>query len=292
MKRPIWTTMLAMGALVAGCSAVPFTSARAQENLKCAPQDLAKDYPALVGKTVTIGVDGEEQPYAYRDPKDFSKIIGIDADLSRAVLKCVGIRYKFVVGGWSGLLPAVMGDQINIMWDNLYYTPVRAKKLDYVIYMRAADGVLVKAGNPKHIGSLSDACGLPGGALLGTVEEQALRTQSAKCVAEGKPSMRIMTAPNQADLTRLLSNGRADLIMNDYFIMSWLGSHFPKEYHLAAKVVTGDLLGVGLAKSETELTQAVYQGLRVEQANGTQKKILERYGVDPSLVLPAKIVTK
>ena len=89
---------------------------------------LLKNIRVLVGKTVKIGADPQTPPYVYRDAKDFDKVIGFDADLARAVLDCGGIKYEFFLGGWSGLLPAVMAGQIDIMWDALYYTSERAKR--------------------------------------------------------------------------------------------------------------------------------------------------------------------
>lgn len=292
MKISIWAMAIAIGVQLVAYSAVPLRSARAQEAAKCQPENRAKDYPSLVSKTIKIGADPETQPYVYRDPKDFNKVIGIDADLARAVLECVGLRYSFVLGGWSGLLPAAMAGQIDVMWDDLYYTPVRAKKLDYVIYMQAADAGLVEAGNPKHISSLGDVCGLTGASLLGTVEEEMLRSQDKKCQASGKSGIRILTAANNAALTRLLEHGRTDIILNDIGLNSWLAAHNPDKYKLAFKVVTGYNLGAGVAKDDGQLARAIESGLRIVQANGTQKAIMQRYNVDPSLETPAKLLTK
>jgi hypothetical protein len=33
-----------------------------------------------------------------RDPKDFSQLIGFDADLARAVFDCAGVKYEFFLG--------------------------------------------------------------------------------------------------------------------------------------------------------------------------------------------------
>ena len=69
-----------------------------------------------------------------------------------------GVPVEFFTGGWSGLLPAVVAGQADLMWDTLYYTPERAKQIDYVIYMTAATGGLVAKGNPKKITSILTMC--------------------------------------------------------------------------------------------------------------------------------------
>ena len=73
----------------------------------CEPSKVAQKYPSLAGKTIKIGVDPESPPYAFRDSKDFNKIIGADADMARAVFACAGVKTEFFTGGWSGLLPAL-----------------------------------------------------------------------------------------------------------------------------------------------------------------------------------------
>ncbi len=89
----------------------------------CEPAKLATKYSGLKGRTIKIGADPQTPPYVMRDPADFEKVVGVDADLARAVFDCMGVKYEFFLGGWSGLLPAVMSNQIDVMWDNLYYKP-------------------------------------------------------------------------------------------------------------------------------------------------------------------------
>ena len=126
---------------------------------KCEPDKLATKYPGLAGKTIRIGQDGESPPYSYRDPNNFDNLIGLDADMARAAFACIGVPVEFKTGAWSGLLPAVIAGQLDVMWDTLYYTPERAKSVDFVSYMIAATGGLVAKGNPKSIKSLDDVCG-------------------------------------------------------------------------------------------------------------------------------------
>ena len=68
---------------------------------KCEPDKLAEKYPGLVGKTIRIGQDGESPPYSFRDPSNFTNLIGLDADMARATFACIGVPIEFKTGGWS-----------------------------------------------------------------------------------------------------------------------------------------------------------------------------------------------
>src|ERR1700738_5715418 len=181
------------------------------DDVACEPAKLAAKYPSLAGRTIKVGQDGESVPFSMRDPKDFSKLVGLDADLAQATFSCIGVPMQFVVGTWSGLIPAAMSGQVDLMWDTLLYTPERAKKMDFVVYMNAATGMLVAKGNPKNIHSIGDLCGITATTTLGTTQEALLRDASGKCVAAGKAAVDIITSSDMPKRVRLGQDGRRHL---------------------------------------------------------------------------------
>ena len=282
-----WGTAVSAAAVAFVTMVVPGTAVA--EGAKCEPAKLAEKYPSLANKTILVGADGESPPYSMRDPKDFNHIIGVDADLARAAFKCVGAKFEFKLGGWSGLLPAVIAGQADAMWDNLYYTAERAKQVDYVLYMNAGTGALVKKGNPKKITGMDAVCGLTATAGLGTVEEAAFRDQSAKCQAAGKPAVNILTYPDIPAGTRLIQNDRADILLSDLAMVDQLAANNPAAFERGFKVISDFKIGVAVKKGNEDLLKAVADAMEVLQADGTQKKIFEEYKVDPALIVPTKI---
>jgi polar amino acid transport system substrate-binding protein len=258
----------------------------------CEPDKVATKYPSLAGKTIKVGQDGESPPYSFRDPKDFSHLIGLDADLARATFACAGLKIEFMTGGWSGLLPAVIAGQADVMWDTLYYTPERAKQADFVTYLTAATGGLVAKGNPKAIKSLDDICGMRATAGLGTVEEVAFRDLSKKCVAAGKKEVSIVTYPDMPGGTRLIQNDRADVMMTDLGMVNSFIKTSPAMFDKGFTIVTDYKIAVGYTKSNKDLGQAILDGLSVLRENGTEKEIFDKYGVDYSLSRVSEILTK
>ncbi len=259
----------------------------AAEDAKCEPDKLATKYPSLVGKTIKIGTDGETPPYSMRDPKDFNNLIGLDNDMARAAFQCIGVPIEFMIGSWSGLLPAVIAGQADVMWDTLYYTPERAKQADYVVYLRAATGGLVAKGNPKKITSLDGVCGVRATAGLGTTEEAVFRDLSKKCVAAGKPEIEIVTFPDIPAGARLVKNDRADLLMIDLGLVNSFIAADPTAYDLAFTILTDYKVGVGVAKNNKELTQAIFDALKILKAD-----VYAKYNFNHDQALPAEILTQ
>lgn len=227
-----------------------------------------------------------------RDGSDFSKVVGADVDLANAVLDCAGIKHEMFLGAWSGLLPATAGGQVDVFWDTLYYTPVRAKQIDYVLYMQAGTGALTQKGNPKNITSIDASCGTTYGVGLGTVEEAAMHKQDDACKAAGKAGVTIMTYPDTASGSRLVQSGRADIMLSDLSMVDLLAASNPALYQRAYKILTGFNIGAAVKKGNKDLLQAIYDGMQIMQANGTQKVIFTKYHLDPDLALPATIKTE
>ncbi|MFN3259671.1 MAG: ABC transporter substrate-binding protein [Pikeienuella sp.] len=257
----------------------------------CEPARLAEKYPGLAGKTLRIGADPQTPPYVMREDGNFENVIGVDADLARAVFDCHGIDYEFFLGGWSGLLPAVIAGQIDVMWNNLYYTAERAKQVDYVIYMQAGTGAMARAGNPTGAEGIDQLCGLNVGVGLGTVEEAAMRTETAACAAAGKPEINVFTFPDVGTGARLLDSGRADILLWDLAFVDARVKESPEKYSRAFLILSGFQIGAGVRNGNDELLAAVREGLEIVEANGRRDEIFQAYSVDVELGLPAAVKT-
>jgi polar amino acid transport system substrate-binding protein len=262
------------------------------DDTACEPTKLASKYPGLAGKTIKIGQDGESVPFSQRDPKDLTKLIGLDADLARATFACVGVPIDFTIGTWSGLIPAAMSGQVDIMWDTLLYTAERAKKLDFVVYMNAATGMLVAKGNPKNAHTLDDLCGLTATTQLGTTQEAMLREANAKCTAAGKSAVTIILSQDMPSSLRLVQSGRVDLAAVNKFVGDSMIASSPDKVQSAFDVVTGAKISVGIAKGNPDLVKAIKDGLATIRANGTEKAIYEKYQVDYSLTTDPTVLTE
>ena len=281
---------LRIGALAIGL-VVTAAAAEAQP-AGCEPGKLAEKYPTLAGRTLKIGVDPQTPPYVMRDANNFDQLVGFDADLARATLDCIGVQHEFFIGGWSGLLPALIAGQIDLFWNNLYYTTERAKQVDYVVYMQAGTGALGRAGNPKGIDGMGDLCGTTVAVGLGTVEEPQVKAEDETCRAAGKDGVTMMTFPDVAAGVRLVQGERADIMLYDLALIDALVVGNPSEYGRAFKILSGFGIGVAVNEKEPELLKAVAEALTLIQTSGEQDAIFKRYTIDTALGMPAEVKTQ
>jgi polar amino acid transport system substrate-binding protein len=290
LRRLARPALLAVAA-VAALTATP-AAAASQDQPACQPDQAATKYPSLAGKTIKIAADPAIQPYVFRDPANFDHLIGVDADLIPKVMSCVGLNYEYSLGAWGGLLPSVVAGQADMMWANLYYTPERAQQVDFVVFERAGTGGLVKAGNPKGIKSMDDVCGNAAAAGVGTVEETTFKQLSDKCVANGKQPIQLVDYPDIPAGARLIANDRADILLSDLGTTTALVQSSPDQFELGFTLFTDYKVGPAVQKGNADLLNAVYNGLKVQEANGTIKEVLQTYGIDPALAIPVERLTQ
>ena len=283
--RHMRTAMLA-GLVVSALSVMAAGPAGAA----CEPDKVATKYPGLAGKTLKVGLDPTLPPVMYRDPKDPSKIIGLDPDMIDAAMKCLGVKYELVGLDFGTLIPTLQAGQIQLVWSNIYYTPERAKAVDFVSYATTGTAGIVRKGNPKGIKSLADSCGTRAAPILGTVEEKAFREQSEKCVAAGKAPIEVTPYPNAPATTRALENDRADISMYDLVLVDQVVKQNPDKLERPFAFFTGIKIGAAVKKGDEELLRAIKEAIDALQANGTQKALLQKNGMDPALVIPAEIL--
>lgn len=252
----------------------------------CEPQKVATKYPGLAGKTITIGISAADKPNSYRDPNDLNKIVGFDADYATATFNCIGVPFQFAVGGWSGLLPALVSGQTDVMWDALYYTPDRAKSVDYVLYSSAASAIVVQKGNPQGIHALTDLCGHSAVTQIGSTEVATLQRESQACLDAKKKEIGITIAQDRPGAARELQNGRVDALLG----IGTVASYDATLFDIAATYNSGIKIGVGVRKGNEELERAIRDAILVLQKNGTAQKLYETYEMPTTLVVPAEIV--
>jgi polar amino acid transport system substrate-binding protein len=287
-EQPVnWISALLLGIVLTSAS----VAARADEVRPCEPEKVATRYPGLAGKTIKVGEDGVSLPFNFRDPNNPDHIIGSDADLARAAFKCIGVPLEFVTGTWSGLLPAVAGGRIDIMWDVLYYTPERAKMVDFVLYSTMADRAITHKGNPKNLHSLDDLCGIKGLAGLGTIEIVLLQNISDKCVAAGKPAMDLNTFQDRSQAWQMIETERVDVMLTNAVIAQAIAEQKPL-LEAGFSFLPGIKVGVAVAKGQTELARALADAILAIQANGEMAKIYEQYKLDPAWIRSPSILTQ
>jgi polar amino acid transport system substrate-binding protein len=291
MKHPVRAAAtLTIGAvLVAGCgSSSSSTKAAADTTPKdSACTAIAAKYPSLKGRKITLGTSPAPANYTTTDPKDPGKFVGLEPDLLDAVANCVGFTYTFKQLDFSGLIPAAQADHIAGLAAGMYASDDRAKQVSFVEYMKAGEASVVPKGNPKKLTSLESMCGLTASETVGTVENAIIEKQSKACVADGKAAIKVISFQGN-QLFDAVAQGRADIALTDAGVAGYLANSNPK-LAVGFPISSDFIFGIGVAKTQTDLKNAISDSLIEFKKNGQLEKLILKWGFSTDQLITPEI---
>ena len=247
-------------------------------------------YPGLKGKTINVGSNPGLNYYNFVDEADASKVIGLEPDLMGAISKCVGFTTQYQKMDFNGLIPALTSNRIDVITSGMYATEERAKQVNFVSYMKAAEAAVVAKGNPKKITGLDTMCGTRVAQVVGTVEVKVAEDQDKKCKAEGKPGMKFLNFNNNNQLTSALTGGRADIFLTDAGVAAYVAKQFPK-LEKGFDIVSDFQFGIGVNKGNQELLNAINESLLALHEKGELATVATKWGFSAEQVVKPALVT-
>lgn len=269
----------------AAAAAMMISGARAQT---CEPEKASAKYPAYAAKTVKVASAAAYPPFSYSDPKNLNQLTGLEIELIESVLKCAGVKYSFVAAPWAGTLVSILSGANDVAVGNINHRPDRAKEVDFVVFMRNGQSVIVRKGNAQKIKEPGDLCGKVGSASVGGSSMLALEQQSRGCVAGGKPAIQLQPAPEMEASYRQLGNERIDFVMDN---TASANTRLEKatEFEQAYSVSTNIAFGPVLAKGNDEMLRIVVDGMKVMQDTGEITRLTTKYNLPTDLLIPIEV---
>lgn len=253
----------------------------------CEPEKAAQKYPTYAGKLVKIAASPTQRPYAFVDPANPDRMVGLEVELVESAMKCAGLKYEFLRGTWVGLLAAMFSGSADVMAGNVNYRPDRAEKVDFILYTRAGSMAIVPKGNPKKITDVATLCGRLGAAIAGGSSALLIDRQSKVCVQDGKPAIEFQAAADPEAAYRQVASGRADFAMDDIAVFSMRVSTDP-QIQEGFKVLSGIVGGFVVPKGNAEMLAAVTDGLKVQERDGTLAALMKKYDLPTDLLIPVE----
>jgi polar amino acid transport system substrate-binding protein len=248
-------------------------------------------FPAAAADEIKAGSITNSPPmisYA----SDGTTLQGAIVDLAAAMSQEMGRKIAFESIPFPGLLPAMEAKRIDIVFSLMNDIPEREKLIDFVDFFNLSTMLLIRKGNPEHVDSLETLCGKTVSTVQGSTQLALVEQASTKCVAAGKASIQNLQYAQPADARTQVQIGRVAAFLGNSPVMVYLAKTAGEGKIF--DVVPGHVyqpvpLGIGVAKSNTQLRDALQKSLNALIANGTYRKILEKYGIESGAVTSATI---
>jgi len=223
---------------------------------------------------------------------DGTTLQGAIVDLAAAMSRQMGRTIVFESIPFNAQIPAMQAKRIDITFTMMNDTPEREKLLDFVDFFNLGTMLLIKKGNPEHVESLETLCGKKVSTVQGSTQIKLVDDASAKCTTRGKPSIENLQYAQPSDARLQVQTGHVAAFLGNSPVMVYLaktagdGTVFDVVRNHEYQPVP---LGIGVAKTNTALRDALQKSLDALIADGTYRKILEKHGVENGAVKSATI---
>lgn len=296
LKRRSTTRSRVMTTLLStGCAVLMIASGHAAAQSKPVSKaclSLQAKYPQLKGKTLVDAINPHTPGYEAIDPQDPNKYVGFDIDLAHELGSCLGFTVSFKPVAFAALLPTLQSGQADLIISDIYATEDRAKAADFITYSKVSDGVLVVKDNPKKITGINlSMCGTTAAENTGYVEVPLIEALGAACKAAGKPEPVIQLYDNNANCIQAILSGHADTYVNDVNTVDQAVKAHPDKLSKAIAVTLPYFIGIGVAKTNPGLRDAIVGALKELQATGVETALFKKWSLDENALVAPHLVT-
>jgi polar amino acid transport system substrate-binding protein len=242
---------------------------------------------SLRGGSITVAEDASYAPDEFIG-SDGHTVIGMDADLAKALGQVMGLKVNVVNVTFDAIIPGMAAGRYQLGMSSFTDTKKREQTVDFVDYANVGESFYTKAHGGTSISSISDICGLTVSVETGTTEQSDAAAQSAKCVKEGKKPVTVHAFPNQNLANLAVASGRAQLGFADTPVASYQVQKTGGQFKLVGAAYSVSPYGIAVAK-QTGLVGAVKAALDYLIRNGTYASIFKKWGLS-SIAVPASFV--
>ena len=237
--------------------------------------------------TLTVAADATYAPNEYI-ASDGHTVVGMDADLSNALAKLMGLKANIVNATFDTIIPGLAAGKYDMGASSFTDTKAREKVVDFVDYFKAGTSFFTKSSGAVSVTGLASLCGKSVSVESGTTEETDAKGQSAKCKAAGKPAVTVLVFPTQTAANLALSSGRAQVAMADSPVAAYQVKQSNGNFKLVGQAYGTAPYGLAIPK-HNGLAPAVLAGVKQLMKDGTYNQIMTKWGIQ-SGVIPASEV--
>jgi polar amino acid transport system substrate-binding protein len=246
---------------------------------------VAKLVPASIKSkgTITVAADATYAPDEFI-ASDGHTVIGMDADLAKALVGVMGLKANVVNATFATIIPGLAAGRYDMGASSFTDTKAREKSVNFVDYANVGESFYTKTSGGTSIGSIADICGKTVSVESSTTEEADAKTQSGKCTKAGKPGVKVLVFNTQTEANLAVSSGRAQLGFADTPVADYQVKQSGGEFKIVGAAYAPAPYGLAIPKGDFD--KAVLAAMKALEANGTYAQIFHKWGLD-GIAIPA-----
>jgi His/Glu/Gln/Arg/opine family amino acid ABC transporter permease subunit len=224
--------------------------------------------PQAEQKPLRVALTGKFPPFNYYNQQ--GELAGFDVDVANAIGKKIGRKIEFVATEWDGILAGLLGGKFDTIIGSMAITPVRARQVNFSKpYYHSGAQLFVHRDNPAQVYSINECDGLKIAAVLGETYQQYLD--------QNYPNVEVVTLKGSVEIFELLQQQRVTGFVTDKLVGSWQIKQADRPFVPVGGMLYSEDIGIPVRKDDTRLLEQINTALDQIKADGTMKKIHQKY---------------
>lgn len=218
-----------------------------------------------------IATEGSYPPYNFTD--DSGKLGGYDVDVGMEICKRAGVECTFITNDWDSIIPNLIAKNYDAIMDDMSITDERKQTIAFTQpYFPPDPSTYLTLATTKV--DYANIKGMKLGAQKATIQANYLD-------ANFKANNTILTYDTQDQELADLNAGNLDIVFLDGSVVgeAVAGSKGALKAD-GPEVLIGDGVGVGMRKSDADLTKKFDDALAAMKTDGTLDGLIAKYFPD------------
>lgn len=249
-----------------------------------------RQFPDFASRHLSIAVDNASPGLAERSTSVPKGWTGFIPDMLAAFSQCLGFDYSVTGAVSPDAIESVVANRFDFLADDLRSTEARQKRVRFLQYVISPARYITQYGNPKHIKTRLDLCGLRAAAIPGDAEIQSYEQISAECKSGGKPGLQQVVYSLGTQEYSSITNSQTDIFLAGSSNLARFIKAHPNTVEVVLEPEKNTMEGWVLNKENTGLAEAFLAVMTIIQQDGTMEALLEKNGLAVTGVRPTPAV--
>ena len=233
---------------------------------------------ALAGKgVINYCATIDNPPRAYFDEKQ--QPIGFEVELGTEIASRMGLKVNWVQLKFPGLVPALQAQQCDAIMQELFIRAERLEIIDMVPFSRTGQQIVVRRTDNSLGAGLEDLSGKKVAVPNGTTIHNLAVEANKKLKDLGKPEINLVVLPTTTDTFQQLATSQVDAVGTTSTAGAYYVRLRPNDFKAKGDPFGLIGTGIGIRKGNTDLTNAVKRSLDSLVADGSYKKLIEKWNM-------------
>jgi len=233
---------------------------------------------ALAGKgVINYCATIDNPPRAYFDEKQ--QPIGFEVELGTEIASRMGLKVNWVQLKFPGLVPALQAQQCDAIMQELFIRAERLEIIDMVPFSRTGQQIVVRRTDNSLGAGLEDLSGKKLAVPNGTTIHNLAVEANKKLKDLGKPEINLVVLPTTTDTFQQLATSQVDAVGTTSTAGAYYVRLRPNDFKAKGDPFGLIGTGIGIRKGNTDLTNAVKRSLDSLVADGSYKKLIEKWNM-------------